>query len=188
MFFFPSRITSPIWPATQLHKQLRQHSGGTDHRRGLVPAAPLMKGKSLPELTPYTGLLQGPCVAVSISLSAGRYLAALLLSITWRAMSSEGRSILAIQGGNGCSAHGKWGPSCWFASLRCSLPVPCLSWKTGWERGGCLYWVTARSNVQFQVWNWGRIWLKDPVKTWGAFGGRGGRGRVGIWMLESLLF
>lgn len=30
MFFFPARITSPIWPASQLHKQLRQHSSGAD--------------------------------------------------------------------------------------------------------------------------------------------------------------
>lgn len=54
MFFFPARIASPIWPAAQLHKQLRQHGGGADRERGLrglVQAAPPMKGKPPPEPT-----------------------------------------------------------------------------------------------------------------------------------------
>lgn len=53
MFFFPARISSPIWLAAQLHKQLRQHSGGADRGqglRGLVWGAPPLKGN--PRLSP----------------------------------------------------------------------------------------------------------------------------------------
>lgn len=56
MFFFPARISSPIWLAAQLHKQLRQHSGGADRGQGLhglVRGAPPMKWwKGIPAWAP----------------------------------------------------------------------------------------------------------------------------------------
>lgn len=94
MFFFPARITSPIWPAAQLHKQLCQRSGGggqpgvravragvgsTTHERETPAWAP-----------PGTGLLQGLlAAAVLASHPASGNLAVLFSSCTQRAARNE---------------------------------------------------------------------------------------------------
>lgn len=115
MFFFPARISSPIWLAAQLHKQLRQHSGGADRGqglRGLVRGAPPMKWwKGIPAWAPSgTSLLRGPLdVAALPSHPAGGCSSVLPSSRTQRARSNRHSSILPSLEGAGCSAPGKAG-------------------------------------------------------------------------------